>query len=135
MADPKNILSGKGEQISKEQLLQYLNHTISEEERQLIEEKIGSDPFESDAIDGLSAIENKDNIEKHVNQLHSKLQQITSRKPRREKDPIKIFEWTVLAGLILLFLCVIVYLIITLYHPPKSHSKAGVLCTPVYIVT
>jgi hypothetical protein len=135
MADRENILSGNRGQLSEEELLRYLYHTISEEERQSIEQKISSDPFDSDAIDGLSAVENKENIDKHINQLHSKLRQITSRKRRREKDKINIFEWTVLAVLILLFLCIIGYLIITLYHPSQSYSEARVSSTPVYIVT
>jgi hypothetical protein len=134
MADRKNIQSGKGEQLSEEELLRYLHHAVPDEERRLMEQKISSDPFESDAIDGLSAIESKENIENHVHHLQNKLRQITSRKPRREKGTIKVFEWTVLAAMILLFLCVIGYLLITLYHSPGYHTKAGVSSSPVSIV-
>jgi len=98
MADRKNILSGNGEQLSQEEILGYLYNRLSEEERQLIEQKLVSDPFEADAIEGLADVDNEENIEKHLSQLRGSLHQITARKRRREKDKINIFEWTLLAA-------------------------------------
>jgi len=133
MADRKNILSGNGEQLSQEEILGYLYNRLSEEERQLIEQKLVSDPFEADAIEGLADVDSEENIEKHLSQLRGNLHQITARKKRREKDKINIFEWTLLAALILLFLCVVAFLIITLYHPAGSGENAGVFTRGNYI--
>jgi len=116
MADWKDILSDKEEQLTGEELLRYLHHDIPEHEKDLIEKKIQSGAFESDALEGLSRVQSQETIQKHVGQLHLKLRQLTAKKTRKEKEKIKIFEWMILAILILLFICIISFIIITLHN-------------------
>src|SRR4051794_25431370 len=115
MADWKDILSGNEEKLTEEELLSYLHHDISDHEKELIEKKIFSGPFESDAFEGLSRVSNPARLQKHVGQLHLKLRQLTAKKTRKEKEKIKIYEWMILAILILLFLCVLSFIIISLH--------------------
>lgn len=123
MADWKDILSENEEQLSEEELLKYLDSNISEEEKYSIEKKINNSPFETDAFQGLSQVQNKDNLKKQVNQLNQKLHQLTAKKPRKEKRKIKIFEWIILAILILLFICIISYVIIYLQNKSSIHTQ------------
>lgn len=116
MADWKDILSEDEEQLSEEELLQYLNNNIPEEEKHVIEKKINNSPFEADAFQGLSQMQNKYNLKKEVAQLNQKLHQLTTKKPRKEKKNIKISEWIILTILVLLFICIIGYFIISLQN-------------------
>ncbi|HEX8279484.1 MAG TPA: hypothetical protein VF540_12355 [Segetibacter sp.] len=118
MGDWKEILSGDEEQISAEELLKYLDEELSDEEKRAIEKKINNNPFEVDAVDGLSQIQDKESLEKHVSQLNLKLQQFTTKRPRKAKQKIKIFEWIILTLVILLFICVISFIIISLQNKP-----------------
>src|SRR4051794_7931812 len=116
MADWKDILSGNEDQLTEEELLRYLHHDISDHEKDLIEKKILSSPFESDALEGLARVPNQERLQKQVSQLHLKLRQLTAKKTRKEKEKIKIYEWMILAILILLFLCIITFMIISLHN-------------------
>jgi len=112
MTDWKDILPGKDELLTDEDLLKYLHANISEEEKDNFERKIISS-FESDALDGLQQIKDKDLLQSHVKQLHQKLPQLLrSKKKRPEKKLLQDFQWTVLALVLLLFICVLGYFII-----------------------
>lgn len=116
MADWKDILSDKEEQLSQEELLKYLDKTLPEEEKYFIEQKINNSPFEASALQGLLQVNKKEDLQKHVNQLNQKLKQLTGKRQRKVKSKFKSFEWIILAILILLFVCVITYLVISLQN-------------------
>ena len=125
MANWKDILSDNGQQLTEEELLKYLDNDIDEEEKYMIEKKINDSPFENEALQGLSQVQNKDNLQKHVNQLNQSLAKLTGKRQRKEKRKIRIFEWIILTILFLLFICVMGYIIINLYN--KSFSNARIL--------
>ena len=131
MADWKNILSESEEQLTDEELLKYLENDIAEEEKYSIEEKINNSPFEADALQGLQQLQNKD-LQKHVKQLNQKLQQITGRRQKKEKKRIKMWQWIILAVILLLFICLVGYFIIALQH--KSLLHAQVISRPLSIL-
>ncbi len=123
MADLTNILSHNEEQLTEKELLNYLNDHLSEEEKSFVEKKIAGDPFDADALEGLSKIENKENLKTQVTQLNKKLQQhLTAKRQRKEKIKINIFRWIILTILILLFICIISYVIISLQNRSNAHT-------------
>ena len=122
MADWKDILSDNEAQLSEEELLKYLENDLPEEEKYSIEKKLNAGPFEADALQGLAQVQNKDNLKKHVSQLNKKLQQLTAKRQRKEKRKIRIFEWIILAILLLLFICTLGYIIISLYNKSNLHT-------------
>ncbi len=127
MADWKDILSNDKEQISQEELLKYLGDEISEEEKYVLDQKISNSDFETDAIQGLSQIQNRESVQKHVTQLNLKLQQLTGKKPRRQKEKIKISVWLIVTLLIILFVCVISFIIISLDDKGHLHTQIPLL--------
>lgn len=122
MDDWKNILFENDEQISEEELLKYFSNDVSEEEKCALEKKMSS-PFETDAVQGLSQVQNKQSIEKHVGQLNRNLRQLTAKRPHKLKQKIKVFEWSLLALLLLLFICVIGFIIISLGSKGHLHTQ------------
>lgn len=116
MAEYKNIFRENNEQISDEDLLKYLDENISKEEKYAIEKKLAdTSPFENDAIEGLQQLKSPELVKNHVNQLNQKLQQqLHNKKHRKQKVKFKDLEWIILAILIILFVCIIAYTMITL---------------------
>jgi len=113
MADWKDILSDNAEPLSDEELLQYLDNAIPEEEKHAIEKKLADGSFESDALDGLAQLKSTDAVKRNVSQLNKKLQQqLQDKKQRQQKRKFKEMEWIVFAILILLLICVIGYAVI-----------------------
>ncbi len=123
MADWKEILSDNDEQLTEAQLLQYLANDVAEAEKDLIERKISNSAFETDALQGLLQVKDKAQLQQDLKHLHQKLQQLTAKRQRKEKRTIKIFEWIVLAIILLLFVCVIGYIIINLQNKTPLHTQ------------
>src|SRR3954452_4866095 len=116
MDDREDILSAHTERLTDEDLLRYLNGTLSEEERNKIEIKI-TGSFESDAVEGLNQIKDKDQIQGYVHQLNQKLPQILRHKKRwSKKKELKDLQWILVAIIILLFLCTMSYIVIRMHH-------------------
>jgi Flp pilus assembly protein TadB len=116
MADLKDILSGHNKQLSDEEILKYLQEDILEKEKSAVGEKIHDDPFVADALEGLLRVQNKEKLQNQVNQLNNKLLQITDKRQRKEKRKINITQWVIVTILFLLIICIISYLLITMYH-------------------
>jgi len=115
MAEWKDILSGKEEKLSDEDLLRFLDENISEEEKNILEKK-ATGSFEGDAIDGLQQIKDKARLHNHLNQLNRKLPQLLRHKKYRpERNGIKDLQWIILAIIILLFLCIMTYMILGMH--------------------
>ena len=116
MADWKDILSQSEEKLTDEDLLRYLHDDLSEKEKNSFEKKL-TGPFESDALDGLQQIKDKDSLSNHVQQLHKQLPQLLRpKKTRSEKNKLKDFQWILLDIIILLSLCIIAYVMIIKTH-------------------
>lgn len=123
MADWKDILSDNEQQISEEELLKYLDVDTPEEEKHAIESKINNNPFEADALQGLLQVQNKKNLEKSVNQLNQKLHQLTGKRHHKTKREINVFEWSILTLVLLLFICIIFYIIMILNGKSEHHAQ------------
>src|SRR4051794_28411056 len=128
MDDRENILSANNEKLTDEDLLRYLNGTLSEEERNKIEIKI-TGSFESDAVEGLNQIRDKNQIPGYVKQLNQKLPQILRHKKRwSKKKELKELQWILVAIIILLLLCIMSYLVIRMHHKTAFTSgKRGII--------
>ncbi|MDB5191653.1 MAG: hypothetical protein JWQ96_1216 [Segetibacter sp.] len=123
MADVTDILRDDEEKLSDEELLRYLHEELSEEEKHEIEKKMSADPFKSDAAEGLSSINKKENLHEYVHQLNKNLhQQLAGKKQRNGKRKIKELPLLILAILLILFICVACYFVIHL-HNKRQQNK------------
>jgi len=120
MDDWKEILSADNEKLTDEDLLKYLNGNLSEEDKNRIEIKI-TGSFESDALDGLKQIKDKEQIQGHIQQLNQKLPQLLRHKKHwSKKKEIKDLQWIIIAIVILLLLCIMGYIVIKMNNKPAS---------------
>lgn len=121
MADWRDILSDEEEQLNHDELMNYLDGNLSEQEKHSFEKKAANSPFVNDAVEGLQEFKNKQQLEEHVKEINIKLkQQLKSRQHRKQRPEITDNTWLIISTLIILAICVICYFIIHLYK--TSHS-------------
>ena len=113
MTDHKNISSYND--ISEQQLLDYINNKLSQKERNDVELKMTESNFVHDAIEGLGNFNNKKNIEQVVHELNHHLHKQTGIKKHR-KHRRKMNE----QGLIIVAIIVILLLIMFGYFVIKE---------------
>jgi hypothetical protein len=114
--DLLNILSNSNKDIDNQKLMDYINGTLSDLEKNEVEQQMVDNGFVNDAIEGLKNISNKIDMQAYVDQLNSTLQkQVERKKERREKRRLKEHPWIYFAIIIILALCVIGYVVIRQY--------------------
>jgi Flp pilus assembly protein TadB len=126
MTDWKDILAGNDEPLSEEDLLRYLDHRLSDEDRQTIETDASSS-FEQDALQGLQQVKNTERVQKHVKQLKQSLkQQLDNKKNKRAKKNIDVMQWIIYVILLLLITCVVSYVIIKMQQNRTPKDKGSI---------
>jgi len=109
----KDILSHLSTEVDQETLLLYLQGKLSEEKKHEIEKKLIENEFADEALEGLLAIKDKEQIMYMVEMLNRDLKKKTEKKKqRREKMKFKNQPWLYLSILILILLIVISYVVI-----------------------
>ncbi len=111
MADLSDILQDNEEHLNEDELMSYLQGSLSEDDKHAFEKKIETSGFVNDAIDGLKTIRNKQNINDYVHQLNKNLEkQLALKKQRKEKRRIKYLSWAILTALVILIFASLVML-------------------------
>lgn len=103
--------SGGGKStITEAQMQAYLEGRLNEEERRVVEEALSNESPESDAIEGLTLLNEQERKSLHL-KLDTKLREtlVKKRKPRRG---LPSQRWTVLAILLILLLAALAYLVL-----------------------
>jgi len=99
-----------GSPLNEAQLLAYLEGKLTDEERRDIEERISQESMESDALEGLSAL-NPEETEVLKHRLNTGLHHAIKRK-RTRRHAIWDQRWTWLALGLILMLAVLAYMVI-----------------------
>jgi len=119
MSDANDNILHSEEELSDEQLMNYLKGVLSQEDAHDIEEKMVDDSFVNDAIEGLQQFSSNKKLDDYVRQLNHHLhQQIDAQKQRKNKRRIKDMPWIIQALIIVLLLCMLAYGVIMFvrYH-------------------
>ena len=109
----KDILSNLNPDIDQETLLLYLQGKLSVEKQHELEKLMLDNEFEADALEGLQAIDNTQQVNVLVEQLNRDLRKKTARKKTlRNRKMVKNDSTIWVSICILLLLIVVSYLII-----------------------
>ena len=131
MDEWKDILATDDGKLTDEDLLRYLHNNLSEPEKNKFEKKV-TGSFESDAIDGLKLIKDRAGLQNHVHQLNQKLPKLLRQKKYwSRKKQFKDLQWTLLAIIILLFLCIMGYVVIRMNNKNSSTMYTPGITTEV----
>ncbi len=91
--------------------MQYINDSMSHENRNDIEREMENDPFVNDAVDGLQEV-SKEQLPILINEINHKLLKEVSKKKKRTRKTLVVNQsWTYVAVLLILLLLIITYLI------------------------
>ena len=109
----KDILSHLSQEIDQETLLQYLQGQLTPEKKHELEKQLVDNPFASDALEGLSQVRDKRQIQFMIEMLNRDLKKKTEKKKAfKEKHRIKQDPWILVAIVLILTLAIIAYFII-----------------------
>jgi hypothetical protein len=109
----KDILSNLNPEVDQETLMLYLQGKLTAEKQHEVEQQMMEGDFESDALEGLQAVKDKQRLMGIVEQLNYDLKKKTQkRKMRSERYKIKSDPSLWIAIVIFLLLIVISYFII-----------------------
>lgn len=116
MADNlKDILSHLNPDVDQETLLLYLQGKLPEAQKHELEKQLLTDEFNEEALEGLEAFKDKEQISYMVEALNRDLKKKTAKKKeRREKLRIKDQPWIYIS--ILIFLLLIAITVIFIYR-------------------
>ncbi|MFN8264502.1 MAG: hypothetical protein U0T11_00385 [Chitinophagaceae bacterium] len=107
-----NILNDEQE-LSEEQLLNYINGNLSPDEQRMVEEQLNNAGFLSDAEEGLALIENKDAIPTTVANINRRLTQQLQSRRRRKRTPLPNMSLLILSTFLVLLLIVLAFIVIS----------------------
>jgi hypothetical protein len=95
----------------QEKLLQYLNEQLSHSESHQLESDMESDPFTSEAMEGLQQVDNQ-KIPEVIDQLNISLRKEIKAKKRKKRNQIFSNQnWVYFAVVLILILLIISYII------------------------
>lgn len=114
MTNDNNISNNAQPNKRDEKLLDYLNDALSNSEQHAFEKDMADDPFLQDAVEGLQGVQQKEHLQKVVQDLNKQLHEnVKKRKARKEKRKFKNLPYLyVTIGFILLMLVVVVLVIL-----------------------
>ncbi len=102
-------------EISEDRLLAYIEGILPPDEQHQLEELLEADPFLNDAVDGLSAVKDKEQLKLITDQINHHLKrQIQNRRKHRRTRPKLTDHWGWLFVLIILLLILVSWWVIKL---------------------
>jgi hypothetical protein len=111
--DLLNILSNSNKDIDNQQLMDYLNGKLSGDALHEVEKSMTDNEFLNDAVEGLQRLEGKASMQSHVDQLNAAMQKsLAKKKARRLRRRLKDQNWTYIAIILVIVLCVLGYIVI-----------------------
>lgn len=112
----KDILSHLSTEVDQETLLLYLQDKLTEAKKHEVETKLLENEFADEALEGLQAIKDKQQIAFMVEKLnHDLKKKVEKKKLLREKMRIKDQPWLYISILITILLVVISFIVIHRY--------------------
>jgi|SRR3954470_1373576 hypothetical protein len=112
--DLLKILSDSNKDIDNQKLMDYIAGKLSAEEKHEVETWMAESRFMDDAVEGLESVKNKAALASMVDQLNQDLlKRINKKKSRQEKRKLKEHLWIYYAIVIILFLIVITWYVLS----------------------
>lgn len=120
--------------LTEQQLMDYLNGRLNEEEKHAIEAHIAGCEFCSDALEGLSAVKNKGAIPLVIRQIHQQLRhELQSHQSKTKK--VKMYSWLVALVFIILLILLIAFMATYFSMKKQDHTPQPVSPHPVALQT
>ncbi len=120
MSDLKNILN-QDDDFNSEELIRYLEGKASEEERFAVEKQMADSAFVNDAVEGLQQFTTTGQLQQYADQLNRQLRkQTTASQRKKNRRGLKEQNWTLIAIVAILVICVLGYFVIRIFHQKQQ---------------
>lgn len=116
MSNLFHILKARSSTIREEELHQYLQQKMKEEEAHEFEEKMASSAFLNDAVEGLQQFSSTEKIENYTAQLNQQLQHLIAKNVTRKKKRLPVFSISIWLALVLLLLFIIIAAVMVMWY-------------------
>jgi len=113
MDDLNNIWNADDE-LNEEQLLNYINCKLTEEEANAFEKKMAGSTLINDGVEGLQQFSSSEKINAYAQQVNENLRTKLGNKRIRRKYNTKNLSWELIAVISVIILCLLTYVIIEL---------------------
>jgi hypothetical protein len=111
-----NILSKSDQSITNQQLIDYLNNQLPDNQKHEVEKWMSDNDLVNDAIEGLQHVKNKKNLQAYVDQLNKSLKdQLKQKKGNQQRRKLQQYPWVYFSIVLVLLLCIIGYYIVRRY--------------------
>lgn len=122
MNSDASFIFGKTDCLSEQELLDYLHGRLDEQTMHRVEAHMADCEFCSDALEGLAAVQNKENIPLIIRQIHNQLRhELKSHQSKARKT--KTYTW--LSALIFIILLILIIAFMALHFSIKKHNGSG----------
>lgn len=112
--DDLNNIWNTDDELNEEQLLNYLNGKLTEEEANAFEKKMTGSSFINDGIEGLQQFSSAEKINAYAQQVNESLRTKLGNKKARRKYNTNNLSWELIAVISVITLCLLAYVIIAL---------------------
>ncbi len=112
--DELNNILNKGEELSEEQLMNYVKGKLTEKDAHAVEREMADSSFLNDGIEGLQQFSSSEKINSYARQVNENLHQRLAEKKRKNKKGSKGLSWEIVTAIAVLLLCLLCYAIIEL---------------------
>jgi anti-sigma factor RsiW len=116
VSDSNPIFSQQSGAVSEEQILAYLEGRLSPEAARAVEEALANEGLESDAVEGLQAMEAEE-VKRMSARLNHELQR-KLRSGKRVRRRGMDSRWALVAVLVVLLACILAYAVIHFARRP-----------------
>ena len=109
-----NILSESNKDIDNQKLMDYISGRLSDESKHEVEKWMIDNPFFNEAVEGLEQAGGETKVRSSVDQINRQLAKyLQQKKTRKEKRKLRSNPWTYVAVVIILFLAILIYLVVS----------------------
>lgn len=120
MSNEESSLYGENACLSEQELLDYLNGRLDEEKARWVDAHIKGCEFCQDAVEGLAAMKNKEEIPIIVKQIHNQLRHELQSHQSKEKK-VKMYAW--LSALVFIILLILIIAFMAVQFSLKKQEK------------
>ena len=114
--DELNNIWNVDDELNEEQLMNYINGKLTEEEANAFEKKMAGSAFINDGVEGLQQFSSPEKIELFTRQINDNLRKKTAARKQKMKRSFKGLSWELMAIIAVIILALIGYAVIQLLN-------------------
>ena len=112
--DELNNIWNADDELNEEQLFNYINGKLTEEEANAFEKKMAGSAFINDGVEGLQQFSSTERINVFTQQLNENLRKKIAVRKKKSKRSFKGLSWELIAIIAVIVFCLLTYAIIEL---------------------